>query len=65
MDLFDRGRILMTDIRMFVIDEADRMLDMGFIPDIEKIASRLPKSRQTLLFSATMPTEICKLAQNS
>ncbi|QQR69736.1 MAG: DEAD/DEAH box helicase [Alphaproteobacteria bacterium] len=63
MDLFDRGRILMTDIRMFVIDEADRMLDMGFIPDIEKIASRLPKSRQTLLFSATMPTEIRKLAQ--
>lgn len=62
LDLFERGKILLTDIKIFVIDEADRMLDMGFIPDIEKIASRLPAMRQTLLFSATMPPEIKRLA---
>lgn len=62
LDLFERGQILMTDIKILVIDEADRMLDMGFIPDIEKIISRLPPTRQTLLFSATMPPEIQKLA---
>lgn len=63
LDLFERGQILMTDIRILVIDEADRMLDMGFIPDIEKIISRLPSARQTLLFSATMPPEIRKLTE--
>lgn len=63
MDLFERGAILLTDIKIFVIDEADRMLDMGFIPDIEKIASLLPQSRQTLLFSATMAKEIKKLSE--
>jgi len=62
MDLFERGNILLNDIKILVIDEADRMLDMGFIPDIEKIASLLPFTRQTLLFSATMPPEIKKLA---
>ena len=62
LDLFERGQILMSDIKILVIDEADRMLDMGFIPDIEKIISRLPPTRQTLLFSATMPPEIKKLA---
>lgn len=62
IDLFERGRILLNDIKIFVIDEADRMLDMGFIPDIEKIAALLPVRRQTLLFSATMPPEIRKLA---
>ena len=61
-DLFDRGKILMTDCSLLVIDEADRMLDMGFIPDIEEICSKLPKRRQTLLFSATMPPPIKKLA---
>lgn len=61
LDLFERGRILMTDIKVFVIDEADRMLDMGFIPDIEKIVSFLPPLRQTLFFSATMSPEIKKL----
>jgi superfamily II DNA/RNA helicase len=61
-DLFERGKILMTDCNLLVIDEADRMLDMGFIPDIEEICSKLPKSRQTLLFSATMPPPIKKLA---
>lgn len=63
LDLFERGQILMTDIKILVIDEADRMLDMGFIPDIEKIISRLPQNRQTLLFSATMPPEIQKLTE--
>src|SRR4028118_1551786 len=62
MDLFGRGKILLTGCDLLVIDEADRMLDMGFIPDIEEICSKLPKSRQTLLFSATMPPPIQKLA---
>lgn len=62
LDLFERGRILLNDIKILVIDEADRMMDMGFIPDIEKIISRLPPMRQTLLFSATMPGEIKKLS---
>lgn len=61
IDLFERGRILLSDIKILVIDEADRMLDMGFIPDIEKIISLLSPMRQTLLFSATMPPEIQKL----
>ncbi|MGH1403308.1 MAG: DEAD/DEAH box helicase [Alphaproteobacteria bacterium] len=61
LDLFERGNILLTDIKILVIDEADRMLDMGFIPDIEKICSKLPPMRQTLLFSATMAPEIKKL----
>jgi superfamily II DNA/RNA helicase len=61
-DLFERGKILLTGCELLVIDEADRMLDMGFIPDIEEICSKLPKSRQTLLFSATMPPPIQKLA---
>src|SRR3954452_3906857 len=63
MDLFSRGKIMLNDCSLLVIDEADRMLDMGFIPDIEEICSKLPTSRQTLLFSATMPPPIQKLAQ--
>ncbi|RZM19778.1 MAG: DEAD/DEAH box helicase, partial [Sphingomonas sp.] len=62
MDLFGRGKILLTGCSLLVIDEADRMLDMGFIPDIEEICTKLPKQRQTLLFSATMPPPIKKLA---
>ncbi|MCD2322724.1 DEAD/DEAH box helicase [Sphingomonas sp. IC-56] len=62
MDLYSRGKILLTGCSLLVIDEADRMLDMGFIPDIEEICTKLPKQRQTLLFSATMPPVIKKLA---
>jgi len=62
MDLFARGKIMLNDCNLLVIDEADRMLDMGFIPDIEDICTKLPRNRQTLLFSATMPPPIQKLA---
>src|ERR1051325_5839094 len=62
IDLFERGKILLSDVRILVIDEADRMLDMGFIPDVERIVSLLPKTRQTLFFSATMGPEIRRLA---
>jgi superfamily II DNA/RNA helicase len=62
MDLFSRGKIMLNDCTLLVIDEADRMLDMGFIPDIEEICTKLPSNRQTLLFSATMPGPIKKLA---
>lgn len=62
LDLFERGKILLSDVKILVIDEADRMLDMGFIPDVEEICSKLPMTRQTLFFSATMPPEIKRLA---
>ncbi|MEG1028761.1 MAG: DEAD/DEAH box helicase, partial [Brevundimonas sp.] len=61
LDLFERGKILLTGVEMMVIDEADRMLDMGFIPDIERIFKLTPPKRQTLFFSATMPPEITRL----
>ncbi|MBI1338640.1 DEAD/DEAH box helicase [bacterium] len=63
IDQFERGKLLLSGVQMLVIDEADRMLDMGFIPDIERICGLLPRTRQTLLFSATMPPEITRLAQ--
>jgi len=63
MDLFERGKILLNGCELLVIDEADRMLDMGFIPDIEFICSKLPETRQTMLFSATMPKPIENLAK--
>jgi superfamily II DNA/RNA helicase len=62
LDLFERGGLLLSDVRVLVIDEADRMLDMGFIPDVERIVSLLPPLRQTLFFSATMAPEIRRLA---
>ena len=62
IDLFERGGLLLSDVRVLVIDEADRMLDMGFIPDIERIVALLPVLRQTLFFSATMAPEIKRLA---
>src|ERR1700754_3564194 len=62
LDHFERGGILLNDVKILVIDEADRMLDMCFIPDVERIVATLPKIRQTLFFSATMPPEIKRLA---
>ena len=62
-DLCNQGHIDLTSIETFVLDEADRMLDMGFIHDVRKVIARLPKKRQTLLFSATMPQEIAELSQ--
>ncbi len=62
IDFIGRGRLLLSDIQFLVIDEADRMLDMGFIPDIQKIVSKLPAKRVTALFSATMPPMIEKIA---
>jgi superfamily II DNA/RNA helicase len=62
LDHFERGKLLMSGVEILVIDEADRMLDMGFIPDIERIVKLVPFTRQTLFFSATMPPEIEKLA---
>ncbi len=62
IDMFERGSILLTDAKLLVIDEADRMLDMGFIPDVERIVAMLPPGRQTLFFSATMGPEIRRLA---
>lgn len=62
IDMFERGGILLTNARLLVIDEADRMLDMGFIPDVERIVAMLPANRQTLFFSATMAPEIRRLA---
>src|SRR6202161_4184964 len=61
LDFVERGKLLLTGIEILVIDEADRMLDMGFIPDIERICKLVPFPRQTLFFSATMPPEITRL----
>ncbi|MBL1430993.1 MAG: DEAD/DEAH box helicase [Robiginitomaculum sp.] len=61
LDQFDRGKILMSGVQLLVIDEADRMLDMGFMPDIERIFKITPFTRQTLFFSATMPPEIKRI----
>src|SRR3546814_4833430 len=62
MDQYGRGKILLSGVDIMVIDEADRMLDSGFVPDIEAICSKLPPRRPTLLFSATMPTPSKKMA---
>ena len=64
LDLMDQGFISLRDIKYFVLDEADRMLDMGFIHDIKRILSKLPKQRQSLFFSATMPPKILSLSQS-
>ena len=63
LDHFERGRLLMTGVELLVIDEADRMLDMGFIPDIERICKLVPFTRQTLFFTATMPPEIQRITE--
>jgi superfamily II DNA/RNA helicase len=62
LDMFERGRMMLSSMQFLVIDEADRMMDMGFIPDVERIVSLLPRNRQTLFFSATMPKPIRRLA---
>ncbi len=62
LDHFERGRLMLNGVQVLVIDEADRMLDMGFIPDVERICKLIPGKRQTLFFSATMPPEIQRLA---
>jgi superfamily II DNA/RNA helicase len=64
LDHRERGKLLLNGVEILVVDEADRMLDMGFIPDIERICKMLPFTRQTLFFSATMPPEIARLADN-
>jgi superfamily II DNA/RNA helicase len=63
LDHFERGRLLLTGVELLVIDEADRMLDMGFIPDIERICKLVPFTRQTLFFTATMPPEIQRVTE--
>lgn len=63
LDHFERGKLMMTQVQILVIDEADRMLDMGFIPDVERICKLIPFTRQTLFYSATMPTEIRRLTE--
>ena len=61
LDHFERGKLMLTGVQIMVVDEADRMLDMGFIPDIERIFKLTPFTRQTLFFSATMPPEIVRI----
>ncbi|MBF0297623.1 MAG: DEAD/DEAH box helicase [Oligoflexia bacterium] len=64
LDLMNQGYVKYEQLEVFVLDEADRMLDMGFIHDVKRIISRLPSKKQTLLFSATMPNDIAKLANS-
>ena len=64
LDLISQGHVQLHVIETFILDEADRMLDMGFLPDVKRIITKLPAKRQTLLFSATMPKSISKLAAN-
>src|SRR3569623_1695558 len=63
LDHFERGKLMLTQVNILVVDEADRMLDMGFIPDVERICKLLPFTRQTLFYSATMPPEIQRLTE--
>ncbi len=64
LDLMNQGFINLQSLQIFVLDEADRMLDMGFVHDVKKVIAKLPARRQSLFFSATMPTEIVKLADS-
>ena len=63
LDLVDRGALDLAHIKVLVLDEADKMLDLGFLPDVERILADTPELRQTMLFSATMPAEIVTLAR--
>ncbi|MGI0067583.1 MAG: DEAD/DEAH box helicase, partial [Thermoplasmata archaeon] len=64
LDHMGRGYVRFESLRILVLDEADRMLDMGFLPDVRRILSRLPRDRQTMLFSATMPPEVVRLSKD-
>lgn len=64
MDLYKQGFVKFDEVKTFILDEADRMLDMGFINDVQHVASKMPTDRQTVLFSATMPKAVEKLAEN-
>ena len=64
LDLMNQGHVRLQDLSWLVLDEADQMLDMGFIHDLKKIVSQAPEERQTMMFSATMPKEIRQLASN-
>src|SRR5512136_3178158 len=63
LDHFERGKLMLSQVQIFVVDEADRMLDMGFIPDVERICKLIPFTRQTLFFTATMPAEIRRITE--
>ena len=63
LDLIDQGHIDLRDVQVFVLDEADRMLDMGFLPALKRIIADLPDQRQSLFFSATLPPKICDFAK--
>ena len=63
LDLMGRGVVSLDDVELFVLDEADRMLDMGFLPDVRRVTKALPKRRQTMFFSATMPPQVRRLAE--
>ena len=63
LDHFERGKLMLSQVQILVVDEADRMLDMGFIPDVERICKLIPFTRQTLFYSATMPPEIQRLTE--
>jgi ATP-dependent RNA helicase RhlE len=64
LDLLNQRQLRLDKVGVLVLDEADRMLDMGFLPDIQKICSAIPTKRQTMLFSATLPSQIVKLSKN-
>ncbi|WP_236518303.1 DEAD/DEAH box helicase [Sandaracinus amylolyticus] len=64
LDLMNQGHVRLSDVEIFVLDEADRMLDMGFLPDVKRVIAKLPRERQTLFFSATMPPDIRALADS-
>ncbi len=63
LDLINRGKLILSECKIVVIDEADRMMDMGFIPDVQEIVGKMPRTRQTIMFSATFPAAIQKIAR--
>ncbi len=63
LDLMEQGFVHLHEVEVFILDEADRMLDMGFVPDVKRVLARIPKDRQTLFFSATLPPKIVELSR--